>query len=336
MEKENKKIGFFTRVKIAVTKLENYGVFLEEKISIAMKYFFLIVLILSAVIAVFQTYDMMKVMQKGYQYVQNELPDFSYENGNLQFSERIYAHDEEYDIYMIADTGEEITEETLQKYKSEIKSTGVIFLKNKAFYKNGSLEIEYDYQKLADQYGMTSFDKTGVLQEIDKIGMNGIAITIFFVMLFSIFMVQFVSILMDWLIMSLFALIVAKVCRISMNLKHCFNISIYALTLSIILSMLYNVAYIMLGFYTEYFRLVYLLISYVYVVAVILMIKSDLIKQQIELTKIVEVQKQVHEELKDSEEEDKKENKKPEKEDKPKEEKPEGSVSKDEPDGSEI
>ena len=89
MEKENKKIGFFTRVKIAVTKLENYGVFLEEKISIAMKYFFLIVLILSAVIAVFQTYDMMKVMQKGYQYVQNELPDFSYENGNLQFSERI-------------------------------------------------------------------------------------------------------------------------------------------------------------------------------------------------------------------------------------------------------
>ena len=136
--------------------------------------------------------------------------------------------------------------------------------------------------------------------------------------------------------MSLFALIVAKVCRISMNLKHCFNISIYALTLSIILSMLYNVAYIMLGFYTEYFRLVYLLISYVYVVAVILMIKSDLIKQQIELTKIVEVQKQVHEELKDSEEEDKKENKKPEREDKPKEEKPEGSVSKDEPDGSEI
>ncbi len=89
---ENKKIGFFSRIKIAVAKLENYGVFLEEKIAVAVKYFFLIVLILSIGITAIQTYDMMKAFKKGYEYIQKELPDFTLENGNLQFSERIYEY----------------------------------------------------------------------------------------------------------------------------------------------------------------------------------------------------------------------------------------------------
>ncbi len=334
---ENKKIGFFSRIKIAVAKLENYGVFLEEKIAVAVKYFFLIVLILSIGITAIQTYDMMRAFKKGYEYIQKELPDFTLENGNLRFSERIYAYDEEYDIYMIADTGEEVTEETLQNYKKEVKSTGFIFLKDKVIYKMRGTETEYDYSRLSQQYGALTLNKESVLQEIDKVGFTGITVTMFLVVFVSVYLVQLVSTLLDWIMIAIFALIVARVCRISMNLKHCFNISIYALTLSIILNMLYNIAYTMTGFYTEYFRLVYLLISYVYVIAVILMIKTDLWKQQMEVAKIVKVQKEI-ETLKETEEEEesKKENQKPEKDDDKQEENPEGVLGNNEPDGSEI
>lgn len=337
MENENKKVGFFSRVKIAVTKLENYGMFLEEKTSVAIKYFFLIVLILTVVMAGVQTYSIMKMVNKGYQYIKNEMPDFSYKDEKLQFSEIINAYDEEFDIYMIADTSETVDEKNMQEYKDKIKSNGMIFLKDKVIYKSGNDEIEYKYSEFAAQYDVDSLDKAKLMEEIDTIGMIGIAVTIFAVIVMGLYIIQLISIFMDWLVITIFAFISARICRININFKHSFNISIYALTLPIILTMLYNVAYYLAGFYTEYFRIVYLLISYVYIVAVILMIKSDLLKQQIEVSKVVEEQKKVHEELNNPEEkeEEKKENKKPENDDKEEKNSEDDNVA-GEPDGSEI
>ena len=113
--------------------------------------------------------------------------------------------------------------------------------------------------------------------------------------------------------------------------KEIFNMSIYALTLSIVLYLIYICVNITTGFTIKYFDLAYEIISYIYIITAILMIKSDLIKQQIEIGKIVEEQKKVREEKKqeDNEEEKPKEDKEEKKEKKDKEEKepehPEGS-----------
>ena len=334
MEKE--KIGFFSRIKIAVVNLENYSLFLEEKLSVAVKYFFQIVLILTLVIAGIQTFDMLKMLEKGYHYIQEQLPDFSYENGNLHFPERIFAYDEEYDIYMIADTGEEVSQELLQEYNHQIKSTGLIFLKNQVIYQNAGRQIQYSYQDLSTQYGKNSMNKTEFLQEIDKIGKTGIGVTIFLAVTISVYIVQMVMILMDWVIISVFALIASRVCKIRMPLKHCFRLSIYALTLPIILHMVYQIAYYFAGFYTQYFRLVYLLISYVYIVAVILMMKSDLLKQQVEIAKMVQIQKEIQEESQDTEEKEEEKNKENKKPEEKEPEKPAQNPTDPEPDGSEI
>lgn len=342
MEKENKKPGFFARIKIAVTKLEDYGLFLEEKLSVAVKYFFLIVLLLATVMAIVETYRMMQMVSKGYQYIQNEMPDFSFENEILNFTENINAYDTEFDFYMIADTNENIAEEKMKEYNDTIKSTGAIFLKDKVIYKTGSNQIEYTYHELVSQYGFETFNKTQLLERLDAIGMTGIAFVIFITIVFGVYIIQLVSTFIDWLVISIFAVISARICGMRLSFKGALNLSIYALTLSIILSMLYQIAYYLVGFYTDYFRVVYLLIAYVYVVAVILMIKSDLLKQQVEVAKIVEIQNKVKKELEDSKEKEEKknENQKPEKD---KEEEQENQ-SKDssgedtsvEPDGSEI
>lgn len=332
MEKESQKMGFFSRIKIAVAKLEEYSLFLEEKVSVSVKYFFLIVLIFAVVMALVQTYEIMKMIRKGVLYIQNELPDFSYEEGNLTFSERIFAYDEEYDIYMIADTAQEVKQEVLQEYSQKIKTTGLIFLKDQLIYQRGSTQMVYHYTDLSNTYSMTQLNKSELLSQIESIGNFTMATTLFLVFLTSTYLVQLIFVLMDWLIMSLFAMIVARVCRIRMMFRHCFQISIYALTLSIILSMLYQIAYSFAGFYTEYFRVIYLLISYVYIVAVILMMKSDLLKQELEITKIVKIQKELSEEEERPEEKEREEPKsKPE--EKPKSE--ENPLT-DEPDGSEI
>ncbi len=337
MENENKKMGFFARIKIAVTKLENYSLFLEEKTAVAVKYFFLIVLLLAVTIGIVETYSIMKMVNKGYHYIQNEMPDFSYENETLQFSQNITSYDEEFDFYMIADTSEDLTPEKMQTYRNQIKSVGILFLKDKAIYKSGIEEVEYKYADFINKSGITTLDKAQLIQEINSIGRMGIAITVFLLIVVGIYIIQLISIFLDWIVIAIFAFLSSKICKINLPLKGAFQISIYALTLSIILSMLYNIAYYLAGFYTEYFRLVYLLISYVYVVAVILMMKSDLLKQQAEIGKIIEVQKKIQEESENLEEkeEEKKENKKPEEKDtekKPEDKPLEGG----EPDGSEI
>lgn len=332
MEDKKEKLGFFSRVRIAVTKLENYGIFLEEKTSIAVKYFFLIVLVLAICMATVETYSFMKIVSKGYTYIKNELPDFSYTNGNLEFSKNVQSYDSEFDLYMIADTSSDLSGETLKEYKNNIKSIGIIFLKDKAVYLYGNNEVEYVYTDLSKEYGIDNIDRQGLIEKIDSIGMIGIATTIFIMLLIGLYILQLFSIFMDWIIISIFAFVVARICKINMTYKHVWNISIYALTFPIILTIIYNVAYYLIGFYTDYFRMVYLLISYIYVVAVILMIKSDLIRQQIEVQKIIEVQKQVHEELKEDNNKDEQKEPKDEESDENKID----DLGNQEPDGSEI
>lgn len=331
IENENKKINFFERVKIAVTKLENYNIFLEERISVVVKYFFILVLILSAILGVVQTYSFMKAIHRGYQYIKNELPDFSYtSDGTLIFSEKVNSYDKQLDFNMIADTSEGIDDEKIQQYKESINSLGAILLKDKFIYIDGNNEISYKYQDIIAEYQIDSLDKSKLIEKIDSIGMVGIASTIFLALTITVYIINSISIFMDWLIITLFAYCVSRICRINMTLKQVFNISIYALTLSIILSLIYNIAYHLVGFYTDYFRIVYLLIAYVYVTAAILMIKSDYIKQQVEVEKIVKDEKKIHTaenlpEEKDTKTEENKDNQNEDEDDKNIDEEPDGS-----------
>lgn len=337
MKKEKQKLSFFSRIKIAVAKLEDYSLFLEEKVSIGIKYFFLLILIASCIISIVQTYDATKIINKGFDFIKNELPEFSYQDGKLEFSENIQAYDKDVDFYLFTDTSKQVSEDTLNEYQSKIKNYGMIFLENKVILASGNGNIEYDYKELANQYEIESLNKEGLIEKIDSIGFLGITTTIFLVMLVSIFIVKVISIFMDWLLLSIFAYCAVKICKVGLSYKQTFNISIYALTLSILLNVVYDVISYLTGFYMPYFRMMYLLISYVYVVAAIFIIKSDLIKQQIEVTKIVEIQKQVHEELKEEKEneENNKENDKNKEDDKKEDSEDVGEVA-GEPDGSEI
>ena len=85
----------------------------------------------------------------------------------------------------------------------------------------------------------------------------------------------------------------------------------------------------------EYFSVMYTLIPYIYIITAILLTRSELIKQQVEIGKIEKVQEQVKEELEEEkrrELEEKEKAKKKEEQDKKEKEKEEGG----EPEGSEA
>ena len=99
-----------------------------------------------------------------------------------------------------------------------------------------------------------------------------------------------IYILSDVCLVAIFGWIAAKICGVNFKMNPMIALSIYSLSLSIVLQCIYKVALLTTGFYIEYFQTLYLLIAYVYIIAAIFMIKYDLIKQTEELQKIIDQQ----------------------------------------------
>ena len=112
-----------------------------------------------------------------------------------------------------------------------------------------------------------------------------------------IFCVYTVMAIIDVVLLSLLGLLTSRVIRMSLKYLPIFNISIYSLTLSIVLNCIYVFINSFTNFEIKYFQIMYNAIAYIYLVTAILMIRSEMIKQELELAKLAEEQKKVREEI---------------------------------------
>lgn len=331
--------NFFVRIKRSIFNVEKYGEYVLEKTSVAVKYFFGIILIISLVLSAVSTYHFSEIVNKAYSYVKNELPDFTYENGKVTFEKSAEGYDEEMDLYNIISTDSELSEGVKENYKEKVKdyTYAIIFLQNEIIVLESGQFIEYSYKDIENTYSLSVANKTDLIEAIDSVGVAGINITYFVAAVLSLFIANVITYFADVLMVCIFGYLVARMVGIPLTIGKTCVLSVYALTLSIILSTVYSVVYSLTGFVIEYFDIMYLLVAYIYIIAAILIIKSDLIKQQAELQKIYKVEAEVKKELEEQKENENKEKKKEEKEDKKdnKEEEEEPIINR-EPDGSEI
>lgn len=164
-----------------------------------------------------------------------------------------------------------------------------------------------EIEKVLTQIEISEEDKTAVLNflnvEMQKPGIYiiyGIALTI------GTFIVYFLSTLLDALILSFFGLLTSIISGLKIRYRAIFNMSIYAYTISTILQLIYLYIKMFTEFEIKYFDIMYTTIAFIALAAAIFMIKSDVIKQQIELMKIIEIKKKEQEQ---NEEQEKKEEK---------------------------
>ena len=153
----------------------------------------------------------------------------------------------------------------------------------------------------------------------EKIKENDIGDSIFVIIGISYFIAIYLITMLDVLTLSIFGLLTCFFAKIRMNYKAIFNMSIYALTLSIILRIIYVLITMLTEFKIKYFNVMYISISYIILAAAIFMIKSDILKQQLQLINIIEQSKEKIEETikipkRPKENDDKNEEKKDDKE----------------------
>ena len=308
---KTKKIGFFKRLKMAIFELENYIQFISEKSGKAIFYSLKLVIILSFIIVAANAIFVYAKYNNPTNYLDNIVPNFVYQDSKLEIDKDDLTTDEK-----------KATAEVMKQLSPSIK------------------EI----------FSGQTYSKTDLMQYVQENERNIVIIGVAVVFIEGIFDL-FIFWIMIAILTSFIGWIVLKFLKIKMKYSRLYALSTYASTLSIILTVIYTMLNTFFGVYIDVFDYLSMLISYIYITAVIYMIKSDLIKQQLELIRIATVQAQVKEQLdkeKEKEEEEKrkkqeepqgeKENGSDEGSDKKEKEKSDGenNVYDDEPDGSEI
>ena len=316
---KQKRMNFFKRAKNAVINFDEYSNFSEEKVSIAIKYLLKLVLIFTIIVTIALSVKLLDEVNKAISIFIDEFPQFKFENNFLIVEEdkQFIKIDESGYLGIVLDSEKENLSEI---EKSKDYQMGVALLKDKIVVKSiNNMETTVTYGEVSKNYDLSRINKQTILDAMSTNYMKQAYIIIIAISILYLFIAYFIQILIDVLLLSLIGYILSKIVGVKFKYKSIFNMSVYALTLSIQLYMIYIIVNLFTGFEIVYFDIAYDAIAYIYIITAMLMIKSDLIKQQIEVGKIVEEQKKIREE-KQQEENKEKEKQEKKKEDKEKKE----------------
>ena len=323
-----KKRNFFQKIWTSIRDFEKYEEFAADKVSSAIKYLALLTLIFTLIISAIYTYKFYTIVDGVKEYISKNIEEVKFEDGKLavETKETIAVIDEENFIpIIIVDTAEDAD---IEAYKEKIKAydNGIIMLSDRAIISSNLMSQDETiyYSNFIEQNIENKEELINLISESSMIYAYGIFCITIFVYLFIVY---FTSNIIDGVVLGVLGYIFARIVKLRLRYKATFNIGLHALTLPIILNLIYIAVNTFTNFKINYFQWMYTSISYIYVAVAILMIKAEIINQRIQLTKLEEIQDNIKEEAIEEETQEKQKDKEEKKEDnknKGQEEQPEG------------
>ena len=339
-----KKEGFFKKLWNSIVKIEKYPEMATEGLGKAMVYVSTLVAIVAIVLCLGTIYQTHKMVKTGVEYLQKEFPNFSYKEGilNVESEEPITIKEEQSMVGKIVIDSKVEDENQINKYINELNENGegLVVLKDKVIVKNQMVNgnIIYNYKESMEPLGVKEFTKQDLVNYTNSTKIIPLYISLFMTLFIYAFIMYLLTTLSNVLILSAFGYISTLLSRIKIRYVAIFNMSIYAITLSTILNIIYVGINIFVPFSMKYFQVMYMSVAAIYLIAAILILKTEFIKKQMELIKLAEVQKAVKEEQETQEKKEQEEQNEKEKEERRekdnKENKKENNNSEGEPEGS--
>lgn len=307
------KIPKYKKIWYSITKFEKYPEMAAEGVGKAFLYLAWIIFMFSIIMAIGFLIEFNIFAKKGLNYIEKNFSEINYKNGQLTIKTK--ENQSKISAGNILINTEELSEDEINEYenKTSLAKSEVIMLNNKVYFKFGEQSTSFSYIDILERLGIKEFDKTSLVNMLTKqINSPKVYIAYGGVLVIYLFISYFVSTLLDVLMLSLFGLITSVIAKIQMRYRAIFNMSVYAITLSTVLQLIYSLVTLFTDFNIKYFDFMYSAISFVCLAAAIFMIKSDFIKQQIELMKVIEIKKQEQQEEQQEKKEEKKEEEKEE------------------------
>ncbi len=312
---EEVKMSFLKKLKISIFGLEEYQKLVLQKTSNTIFYIVILMLIFASFLSLAITYKFTNKVANINEYIEKNIETLEFNNGKLLIKEKGNSQENNlFDEKIIIDTKEEITNEQINEYEENLKGyySGIIILKDKIIVKVSSSEIltTISLADISNKFNLVKLDKQDLVNFLSENNAYYLYITFYIIMFIYLFIIYLSTVLLDALLYSIFGYITGLISNLRIRYKNVYNIAIYSLTLPIILNLIYMIANILTGYTIKYFSILYATITCIYIVAAILIIRSEIIKKQIELSKILEEQEKVKQELEEKERQKKEEEEK--------------------------
>lgn len=326
-------INFFKKIWYSITKFEQYPAMATEGFKRAIKYLIMLTVIVTIFIMIGTLVQMKTLVTDLTQYVKENVPEFSYADGNLsmEMTQPIIIQDIQYETIdkIVIDTLSETEEQKQQIENDNLYGITIFLFKDeiKLATKTENNEVirqEYTYNDFIESYtgqNIERFNKAEFVNYLTSEKMSSFYIQYGTSMFIYLLIVYIILGLLDAVEIAILGWITTVIARIRMRFVAIYNMAIYALTLPMFLNILYIVVNYFTDFTITYFQVAYITIAYIYLAATIFIIKDDFIKRMQEVEKIKKEQLKVREEIK--QEEQKKEEEKEEQENK--DDEPQGS-----------
>lgn len=311
---EEIKQPFYKKLIASIKDFDKYQEFAVEGVKQGFKYFFRLLLLLSIVVTIGVTVKTGQIISKNINYLKNGDIDFKYEDKKLYINSQdgiIYENSDDIDGIIIVDTND-ISEEKMSEYQKKfaLYNNGIFLTKDNITIKNEMIQgsIIQSYEEIAKQYNIEDFNKTQFIEYFSEARMIGIYASIFIALLIVFTFMYIIELMVEAITPMILGYISARFIGLKLKISNIFTITVHAMSLSIILRTIYIIVNLYTGFYIKYFNAMYITIIYIYVITALFIIRSNLIKQQLELMKIIEEQKNVKEEIKERENKEKDDN----------------------------
>ena len=343
MEEKVIKMSFFKKVWYSITKFEQYPTMAMEGLWKTIKYLIILTAIVTVFVVIGSLLEMKVLISDLAKYIQDNIPDFSYEQGNLYMEneESIIIENTTYTGIdrIVINTSAETDEQKEQIEKDNlINGITIFFLKDEIILKTKSedeqiLKQSYTYSEFMESYtgeNIEKFNKSEFVQYLTSKKMGSFYARYGASIFAYLVIINIIVALLDALEIAALGWITTAIARIRIRFTVIYNMAIYSLTLPMILNILYLIINYFTDFTITYFQVAYVTIAYIYLAAAIFILKDDFIKKMQEVKQIKQEQLKVREEIREEEQEKKEENKEEKKEDKKEDNKG------DEPQGSEA
>ena len=230
-ETQNQKLGFFKKIWYSIDKIEKYGEMSAQGFPRAISYLFQIIIILALIVAGTTLYQTKNAINKVAQFVKDEIPNFTYSDNELKLeNNEVITKEQEYLGKIIIDTNTENQEE-IDKYINEIseETGGLIILKNRVIIKQVGMTgtLNYNYEDLVNQIGMSNFDKEQVIEFVTGTQMTSIYLGLFSILLMSAISVYFINTILNVVLVSIFGYLATLITKMKMRYVAILNMAIY-------------------------------------------------------------------------------------------------------------
>lgn len=321
---KTKETSFFRKLIMSIKNIEKYPELASKKIWISILYMIKLLVIFVAIVSFCSVYKIAIQIKQTISYISTEVPNFILQDNKLYVEEdKVILAENEDSLFelVILDANYKLDENKIQEYKQKLKNVtnGIIFLNDKVILKTDNIigdSIEYSYSTITQIYDIENFNKQDVLNYFSGSNLIILYIGIFIFTFIYIYILYLISTFLDVVLLGIFGYITAIFVKLRLRYLAMCKVAIHSLTLPILLHAIAIVLKTFGNFTINYFKIMYIGISCIYIVASILMIKSDVIKNGQELARIIEEQVRIKQEMereeerKKQEEDDKRKNEK--------------------------